>query len=108
MLVTHLLRSLLFVVVILVDKSLCLGKPLYIGLFKNEGCLDPAILTGQQAVNDGMRAAIKSVNAAGGVHGRPLQLIECETFFLPTKYRTCWGRPTQASPAMERARSGIS
>ena len=65
------------------------GAPIYVGTFTYTSWPDPAILGFIQPFSVGLYSAITAINAAGGIHGRPIQLVECETGFIPSNYTKC-------------------
>ena len=57
---------------------------------------------------DGVRAAVKAINSAGGVKGRPLKIVSCDDQFDPNKAADC-GRKMARSKvvAVVAAESGL-
>ena len=57
------------------------------GIFDETGPFDATIH------RDTVRAYFNEVNAAGGVNGYKLQLIDCDSGFDPTRAHQCWSFP---------------
>ena len=89
------------VVMCLLSAPIVQGQPIYLGTFTAKAYPDPSVLAFIEPFSVGLYTAIKAVNDAGGIHNRTLQLVECETTFLPSKYVECmaqWKR--QYYPSM--------
>ena len=63
--------------------------PIRIGLFTGLTYFDPSIVKAIWPVIDGTRVAVKAINKQGGIHGRPIEIVECETGMLPANFVTC-------------------
>ena len=69
------------------------AQPIYVGTFSYHTYRDPTTNAPIDSFLEpffvGMYSAIQAVNTAGGIHGKQIQLIECETGFIHQKYLDC-------------------
>ena len=81
------------------------AQPIYVGTFSYHTYRDPTTNATIDSFLEpffvGMYSAIQAVNTAGGIHGKQIQLIECETGFIHQKYLDCMDQwKTQYYPNM--------
>ena len=79
------------IVSLLLIFAVATQPPIRIGTWTNFGYPDPVIQGSVRGVSDGVRVAVKAVNAEGGIFGRQLVLDECEATFSPYKAVECLG-----------------
>jgi hypothetical protein len=66
-----------------------LGPPIYVGTFTGTTSADYIVRTAISPVFDAFDAVFANVNEHGGINGRPLELIKCETAMNGTKVAAC-------------------
>ena len=92
---------------VLVVLLLCLtpasgmsGEPIVIGTFPAYSSTDFLLKQVAKPAFDAVRASVAAVNRGGGIFGRPLQLVECESALAQDKMVECAANMTRDNPTM--------
>ena len=83
------MQVLLMTISILWIRSAEGTTPIVVGTWTNFGYPDFIAQQATTPLTISIRAVARAVNAAGGIHGRPLQIVECEAALNNTKYQLC-------------------
>ena len=75
-------------------------EPIVIGTFPAYSSSDFLIRQVANPAFDAIRASVLAVNRGGGISGRPLQLVECESALVFSRMMECAANMTRDHPTM--------